>query len=228
MGRQQQRSGKLVGKFRNRGARSEVERNQQALWTLLAKEQQQIAGGMDRTIAAAEEGAPRSPQCNEVAIEVIDRGRIAALLSDVVLSKMVGQRQPRLDLGKAGIAAVVPLHGGAAAVAAHFDAGQILLERIPDAVRRYRYLRHADLVAEIDGGVPRNVSRRRAAIRACLRPTRPAMRGRSWLPKTQFGQPPSGRAASYSWINLPIVPACHVVLSKEKLNGRWTPRRSRP
>src|SRR5262252_3436382 len=185
MGRQQQRSGKLVGKFRNRGARSEVERNQQALWTLLAKEQQQIAGGMDRTIAAAEEGAPRSPQCNEPAIEVIDRGRIAALLSDVVLSKIVGQRQPRLDLGKAGIAAVVPLHGGAAAVAAHFDAGQILLERIPDAVRRYRYLRHADLVAEIDGrrsaqreqekgGDPRllasNAAWRCEADRGCPRP----------------------------------------------------------
>src|SRR5262249_50125147 len=59
---------------------------------------------------------------------------------------------PRLDLGEAGITAVVPLHGGAAAVAAHIDTGQVLLERIPDTVRRYRHLRHADLVAEIDRG----------------------------------------------------------------------------
>jgi hypothetical protein len=92
MRRHQERSCKLVGKFCNAGARSEVERNQQALWTLLAKEQQQIAVGTDRAIAAAEEGASRSPQCDEPAIEVIDRGGIAALLEGVVVSKIVGQR----------------------------------------------------------------------------------------------------------------------------------------
>ena len=30
-------------------------------------------------------------------------------------------------------------------------------------------------------------------MRACSRPSRLAMRGRSWLPRTQLGQPPAGK-----------------------------------
>jgi hypothetical protein len=41
-----------------------------------------------------------------------------------------------------------------------------------------------------------------AAKRACAAPTLDAIRGRSWLPRTQFGQPRSGSAASYSAIQL--------------------------
>jgi len=45
-------------------------------------------------------------------------------------------------------------------------------------------------------GVPRSVISSIAATRACASPTRAAMRGRSWLPSTQFGQPPTGSMRS--------------------------------
>jgi hypothetical protein len=67
-----------------------------------------------------------------------------------------------------------------------------------------------------------------AAIRACSMPIRLAMRGRSWLPRTQLGHPLGGNAASYSSISLAIDRACHGALSRLKLNGRCTPARSRP
>jgi hypothetical protein len=45
--------------------------------------------------------------------------------------------------------------------------------------------------------VPRNVSSSIAATRACATPTREAIRGLSWFPRTQFGHAPAGKAASY-------------------------------
>jgi hypothetical protein len=88
------------------------------------------------------------------------------------------------------------LHGRAASIASDADARDILFERISYLLGRDGDLQHPDLVAVIIVGVPRSVSSSMAASRACARPMRLAIRGRSWLPSTQLGQPRGGRAAS--------------------------------
>ena len=123
IGRQEKISGKTRVRKTGDGWRgSEIESNQQTLALRFAQEQQEISARFPRSkpaIAPARKRRARPAQADQLAVQIVDRRRVGALMRDVHVLEILPERQPWLGLGESGMPAVIPLHRGAAAVASY-------------------------------------------------------------------------------------------------------------
>ena len=134
MGRQEKISGQTcVRKTGDSRRGSEIESNQQTLVLRFAQEQQEISARFSRrelAIDPARENRARPAQADQLAVQIVDRCRVGAPMRDVHMLEILPERQPWLGLRESGMPAVIPLHRGAAAVASHGEARNVLLKRI--------------------------------------------------------------------------------------------------
>ena len=86
---------------------------------------------------------------DQATIQMIDRCCVVVLVGNVHAVEIVGERQPRLDLGKTRTGRCIPLHRRAGAVAPEALSRNIFFERILHAFGRDCDLLHSDLVAVV-------------------------------------------------------------------------------
>jgi hypothetical protein len=128
-----------------------------------------------------------------------EHGRwISALGRHVCCSVIFGEGKPQFDAirTETGVLGPVPLHRGARGVAAEALPGDVLLEGVLHHLGRYLHVAHPQLVPVVEGGRAAQREEEHGGDAGCASPTLLAMRERSWLPSTQLGQAPGGRAAS--------------------------------
>ncbi len=91
-------------------------------------------------------------QCEQLAVERERRTLVGGFGGDVGLEKVRIDRQPGRAGGEAGVCGGVPQHGSALRVAAHADAGLLLLGRVLDLVGSDAAVGHLQLLAVVEGG----------------------------------------------------------------------------
>ncbi|MDF2741747.1 MAG: hypothetical protein K0S88_3117 [Actinomycetia bacterium] len=129
---------------------AEVEGDQVALVVVAAQEGEDVAGRLDRLVAAADQGRGPAAEPQQAAVEGEHGGGVAALGGHTPGQVALAQGEPGAAAGEPAAGAGVPGHGGAlgVAAAARDQAG----DRVQGLLVRDRHVLQAQLVALVEDG----------------------------------------------------------------------------